>query len=236
LIAVPVAVARTVKRELDPANDPADMKTASATADRPTGSKVAACALNRLLPWLASALLITMGAVAALLWTASAATAGFTLSQLWPVTIALAIMLLSRVAMDVNNSSLHSLYRWRIAATYAVTRRAASERKPQTREKRFAEAASTRLSRLGTQVSGPTLVIGATANVDANRAVAPGRGGCPRKSIPRKLGIGLPSCQTAARQQANNSTHASAGPQQALTPSGQRVTPAIKIFSWIEVG
>jgi hypothetical protein len=191
LIAVAVAVARTIKRELDQANDPADVNTTGAAADRSAGSKVASWALNRLLPWLASALLITMGAVAALLWTASAAATGFTLSQLWPVTVALAIMLLSRVAMDVNNSSLQNLYRWRIAATYAVTRRAALARDPRVREPLFAKAAVTRLSELRGDIGAgqPGLVIGTTANVGANRLVAPGRGGYSLAFDPDKVSL-----------------------------------------------
>ena len=45
--------------------------------------------------------------------------------QLLPVGVALAVMLLTRVAVNVNRLSMHDFYRWRLADAFAVTRRAA---------------------------------------------------------------------------------------------------------------
>jgi len=174
LIAVAAAVARSIKRELDKVDEPARLRPADATPG--TGRRVASWTLNRLLPWLASAALIAIGVGAALLWIAAGAATGFTLSQLWPVIAALAIMLLGRIALDVNGSSLHNLFRWRLAATYAITRSAAQVwyQRPQ---ELFDQGARARLSDLRSDQGEPTLVIGATANINANREVVPGRGG-----------------------------------------------------------
>ena len=177
LIAVAAAVARSVKRELDRVDEPARLKAADGAPERSAGSKVASWALHRLLPWLASAVLIVIVAGAAVVWIAAGAAAGFGASQLWPVIAALAIMLLGRVAMDINGSSLRNLFRWRLAATYAVTRRAAQAWEPRDRQQEFAEAARTRLSNLSGDRDRPTLVIGSTADINANREVASGRGG-----------------------------------------------------------
>ena len=116
------------------------------------------------------------GAFAALLWIDTAARAGYSLDQLVPVLVALAIMLATRALADINRTSLHDFYRWRLADAFAVTRDAV-EAPPGTREELLATAAATRLSELSGDQDGPALVIATTANINADRSVPPGRGG-----------------------------------------------------------
>ena len=153
----------------------------SAAAGQPGFLTMLASSLRqKLLPWLASAVIVVGGAVLALLWISDGARSGFTAVQLLPVIAALAVMVLGRAAVNVNRMSLHDVYRWRLANAFAVTRRAAQERNPVRARRVFAEAAATRLSELrdvhGTAVE-PGLVICGTANINADREVPPGSGG-----------------------------------------------------------
>jgi hypothetical protein len=135
---------------------------------------------QQLMPWLASAVIVLGGALLALLWMSDGARAGFTAGQLPPVIIALAVMLFSRTAVNVNRISLHDVYRWRLASAFAVTRRAAQARNPVRARQLFAEAAATRLSQLRDDAGDagePGLVICGTANINADREVPPGSGG-----------------------------------------------------------
>jgi Patatin-like phospholipase len=135
---------------------------------------------QQLMPWLASAVIVLIGAVLALLWISDGARAGFTTGQLLQVIAALAVMLFARAAVNVNRMSMHDFYRWRLADAFAVTRRAARERDPVRARGLFAEAAATRLSQLrdGTGAAEePRLVICGTANINADREVPPGSGG-----------------------------------------------------------
>ncbi len=135
---------------------------------------------QQLLPWLASAVIVLGGVVLALLWTSDGARAGFSRGQLWPVVVALGVMLLTRVAVNVNRMSMHDFYRWRLADAFAVTRLAAEERNPLRARTLFAAAAATCLSDLpdGPAAEGePDLVICGTANINAEREVPPGQGG-----------------------------------------------------------
>jgi hypothetical protein len=129
-----------------------------------------------LLPWLASAAIAGAGAVFALLWISDGARAGFSARQLLPVAAALAVMLLSRVAVNVNRLSMHDFYRWRLADAFAVTREAAEAKDPATQRRRFAAATATRLSDLRGD-NEPDLVICGTANINAEREVPSGQGG-----------------------------------------------------------
>jgi hypothetical protein len=152
-----------------------------------------------LMPWVASAVIVLTGAVLALLWVGDGARAGFSAGQLVPVAVALAVIVLARVAVNVNRLSLHDSYRWRLADAFAVTREAAEaaarpDRREEAREL-FAQAAATRLSDLthgpgrpgGPAGPGhpgeprdpgePALVICGTANINAVREVPPGQGG-----------------------------------------------------------
>ena len=140
---------------------------------------------QRLLPWAASAVIMLGGAIVALLWTSDGARAGFSAGQLLPVGVALAVMLVSRVAVNINRLSLHDVYRWRLAYAFAVTREAAeTAAKPGQRVRArelFAQAAATRLSQLrhdrAAGTGEPGLVVCGTANINAVREVPPGQGG-----------------------------------------------------------
>ena len=132
------------------------------------------------LPWLASAVIVLGGLVLVLLWISDGARAGYTPGQLLLVVVALAVMLCTRVAVNVNRMSMHDFYRWRLADAFAVTRRAAHARNPVRARMLFAQAAATRLSDLRERHAGgaePGLVICGTANINAAREVPPGQGG-----------------------------------------------------------
>jgi hypothetical protein len=135
---------------------------------------------QRLLPWLASAVIVLGGAVLALLWISDGARSGFIAVQLLQVIAALAVMVVGRAAVNVNRMSLHDVYRWRLANAFAVTRRAAQERDPVAARRLFGEASATRLSGLRDPAGAagqPGLVICGTANINADREVPPGSGG-----------------------------------------------------------
>jgi hypothetical protein len=153
----------------------------SAAAGQPGFLATAAGWLRqKLLPWLASAVIVLGGAVLALLWISDGARSGFTTGQLLQVIVALAVMVLGRAAVNVNRMSLHDVYRWRLANAFAVTRRAAQERDPLAARHLFAEASATRLSELRDDegvADEPGLVICGTANINADRQVPPGSGG-----------------------------------------------------------
>ena len=131
---------------------------------------------QRLLPWVGSAVIVLIGVVLALLWTADGARAGFSSGQLTLVIIALLIMLLTRVAANANSLSMHDFYRWRLADGFAVTRQAAEEENPLEARRLFADAAATRLSELR-DPGQPDLVVCGTVNINAAREVPPGQGG-----------------------------------------------------------
>jgi len=148
--------------------------------------KIAAWVRAQLTPWLASLVIIAVGAFAILLWIGNGARAGFSVDQLVPVLVAVGVMVGTRAFADINRTSLHDFYRWRLADAYAVTRDAAEAETAVAREELFAEAARTRLSELGDDQRtrersgdepGPQLVIATTANINANREVPPGGGG-----------------------------------------------------------
>ena len=129
-----------------------------------------------LLPWLASILVLLAFAVAGLRWVKDGAAAGFTQGQIWLFIGALAVMLVMRKLADVNRISLHDFYRWRLAAAYAVTRKTGKTGQQTGKPAPFGTKArpGVRLSQLGQQQK---LVLCATANINAQREVPPGRGG-----------------------------------------------------------
>jgi hypothetical protein len=151
----------------------------SAAAGQPGFLTIVAGSLRqKLLPWLASAVIVLGGAVLALLWISDGARSGFTAAQLLQVIAALVVMVLGRAAVNVNRMSLHDVYRWRLANAFAVTRQAAQQRNPVEARRLFAKAAATRLSELRDDDTGqPGLVICGTANINADREVPPGSGG-----------------------------------------------------------
>src|SRR5215475_5078438 len=117
----------------------------------------------------------------ALLWFSDSAKAGYSVDQLLPVSVALAVALLARVLVNVNRLSMHDFYRWRLADAFAVTREAAeADAGPENRAKvreLFADASATRLSQIPSRETDPGLVICGTANINAVREVPPGQGG-----------------------------------------------------------
>jgi hypothetical protein len=151
-------------------------KAAAAKPGLPT--QLAGWLRQKLLPWLASVVIVLGGAVLALLWTSGGASAGFTAAQLVQVIVALVIVVLARIAVNVNRLSMHDFYRWRLADAFAVTRRAAQQKNPLEARKLFAEAAAARLSDLHDRhADEPGLVICGTANINAAREAPPGRAG-----------------------------------------------------------
>jgi hypothetical protein len=145
---------------------------------------------QRLLPWLGSAAIVLLALACAVLWVGDGAGAGFTLTQLWPVLIALGTMLFLRVVDDVNRMSLHDFYRWRLASAFAVKRSpgtpvndAASvppalpdrEHQPGSAAPEATPDPDALLSELAGQK--PELVICATANINAARETPPGQEG-----------------------------------------------------------
>ena len=137
---------------------------------------VARWVVSHLTPWLASAVVVAIGLVAALTWIGAAAHTGYTPGQLVPVAVALAIMLSTRAVADINRLSLHDVYRWRLSTAYAVTRAACEATDPVRRAELLAGAARTRLSELAAD-EAPGLVICTTANINASGDVRPGQGG-----------------------------------------------------------
>jgi len=147
-----------------------------------------------LLPWLAAVAIVLAFAVAGLRWVKDGAAAGYSLDQLWPVLIALVIVLATRVFADVNRISMHDFYRWRLASAYSVLRKGGGE--PGEGERRKGRQGAedfpgvipdpaALLSRLRPgpdeqppgRADSPELVICATANINAAREVPVGRGG-----------------------------------------------------------
>lgn len=156
---------------------------------------IAAWARAKLAPWLTSLVIISVGAFAMLLWIGNGAKAGFTGAQLVPVLVAVCVMLATRAFADINRTSLHDFYRWRLADAYAVTRDAVEAGTATARERLFSVASRTRLSELGDHRNGPQLVIATTANINADREVPPGRGGFCLAFAPDKVTLRAdPSC------------------------------------------
>ena len=180
LIAAVAAIARYCQAGLAKWNALSGQAKSAAAGQPGFLATLAGSLRQKLLPWLASAVIVLGGALLALLWISDGARSGFTAVQLLQVIAALAVMVLSRADVNVNRMSLHDVYRWRLANAFAVTRRAAQERNPVDARRLFAEASATRLSELrdddGT-ADEPGLVICGTANINAHREVPPGSGG-----------------------------------------------------------
>jgi hypothetical protein len=187
LIAAVTAVAQYVRTGMAKWTAATTAKGNSAAPQPSWLGQLANRARQLLLPWVASAAIVLIGVVLALLWTSDGARTGFSGRQLWFVCGAVAITLLARPFVNVNRLAMHDFYRWRLADAFAVTREAAeacADEKDQVKvRKLFAEAAATRLSQLAPrqntqgQEADPGLVICATANINALRQVPPGQGG-----------------------------------------------------------
>ena len=180
LIAAVAAIARFCQTGLAKWNSLSSQANSPTSANPGFLTTLAASLRQKLLPWLASAVIVLGGAVLVLLWISDGARSGFTAVQLLQVIGALAVMVFGRAAVNVNRISLHDVYRWRLASGFAVTRRAAQEQNPVDARRLFAEAAATRLSELKDATGAadePGLVICGTANINAERDVPPGSGG-----------------------------------------------------------
>jgi hypothetical protein len=180
LVAAVAAIAKFCQAGIAKWNALSGPANSAAAGQASLFTQVAGWLRQRLLPWLASAVIVLGGAVLALLWISDGARSGFTAAQLLQVIAALAVMIFGRAAVNVNRMSLHDVYRWRLASAFAVTRRAAQERNPVHARRLVAEAAATHLSELRDHrgaAEEPSLVICGTANINADREVPPGSGG-----------------------------------------------------------
>jgi hypothetical protein len=187
LFAAVTAVARYAQAGLAKWTASTSAAKAQSAATPSLLTQLAGSIRQRLMPWVASAVIVAGGVILALLWISDGARAGFSAGQLLPVAVALAVTLLARVGVNVNRLSLHDAYRWRLADAFAVTRDAAEAAAEPGRRVRartlFAQAAATRLSQLrhddGTVAARgrPGLVVCATANINAVREVPPGQDG-----------------------------------------------------------
>jgi len=178
LIAAVAAIARFCQAGLAKWNSLSGQANSAAAGQPGFLTTLAGSLRQKLLPWLASAVIVLGGAMLALLWISDGARSGFTAPQLLLVIAALVVMVLGRAAVNVNRMSLHDVYRWRLANAFAVTRQAAQERNPVEARRLFAEAAATRLSQLRDHTGAADgLVICGTANINADRDVPPGSGG-----------------------------------------------------------
>ncbi|HEY5987273.1 MAG TPA: hypothetical protein VIV12_13000, partial [Streptosporangiaceae bacterium] len=102
---------------------------------------------QKLLPWAGSAVIVLTILATGLLWTGDGAKAGFSDRQLRWVVVAAAIAVVLSLLCNVNRTSMHDFYRWRLANAFAVTREAV---RASTRRARR-QAAATRLSELKTE-------------------------------------------------------------------------------------
>ncbi len=180
LVAAIAAVAKYVQGGLAKWNAAAGAGGAQGASQPGLPAQLAGWLRQQLTPWLASAIVVLIGLVLALLWATDGIRAGFTAGQLWIVLAALAVMLFTRVGVNVNRLSMHDFYRWRLADAFAVTRRAAQEQDPVRARVLFDEAAATCLSELRDtdgKADEPGLVICGTANINAAREVPPGQDG-----------------------------------------------------------
>jgi hypothetical protein len=172
LIAAVVAVARSSQKQLAKLSQPAAATGSSAGF----AGQLATFIRGKLAPWITSIIIVGTGAFITVLWISTAARVGFSADQLWQVAGAVIVVAATRALVDINRTSLHDVYRWRLADAYAVTRDATGAKELDKRQELFAEAARTRLSDLRGQ-NQPKLVIACTANINADRMVPPGRGG-----------------------------------------------------------
>ena len=143
-------------------------------------AKLAGWLRQRLIPWVASAVVVLFGLFMAILWTIDGVRAGYSKTQLWLVLGALAVMLFTRIGVNINRLSMHNFYRWRLADAFAVTREAAEAQDPAQARTKFNEASATCFSQLQDEsgkAETPGLVICGTANINADREVPRGQDG-----------------------------------------------------------
>jgi hypothetical protein len=138
-----------------------------------------------LLPWVGSAVAALLLVVVWLVAEVAGARNGFVRSQVWIFGGVLAYLMLGRVLVDVNRTSLHSLYRDRLASAFAVRRRSDAGVEP---------AGGILMSNLRGSISSgsPSLVVCATANVTASGEVPAGTNGVSFTFRPDTSGLQRP--------------------------------------------
>ncbi len=154
-----------------PASQPTKAQTQQGAAQTGFLAGIGGWIRTYALPWVASAVIVLAAIVAGLRWVKDGAAAGYSAEQLWPVLIALGVVLATRVLADVNRISMHDFYCWRLAIAYAVKR----DRSGGPGSEKVTPDPGALLSSLAGR--SPKLVICATANINADRQVPVGRGG-----------------------------------------------------------
>lgn len=138
------------------------------------------------LAWSGSVLVVALLAGWALHGMALGAARGPDRGLTGRVLAAAAALLVARAVIDVNRTSLHSLYRDRLAAAYAR----------QVVGDRLVPSGSQRLSTLG----GPEVVVCATVNETTPGRLPPGRGGVSFTFSQRETGFACPHEPGAPRE------------------------------------
>jgi hypothetical protein len=138
-------------------------------------------ARRRVLPWIGSLLVAGGLVLVGLRWIADGAIVGFTGAELAKVLFAVGLLVVGRLALDVNHTSMHGFYRDRLAFAYGVARRSRSS---------VVGMPDALLSELG--VTRPHLVVCAAANVNvgiADDEVPPGRDAISFTFTPSHIGL-----------------------------------------------
>ncbi|HUN32762.1 MAG TPA: hypothetical protein VMU95_12185 [Trebonia sp.] len=174
LVMMVVAVANSAQQGLAAFNGLLSTRQANGTTSSPgLVATILGYLRSLLLPYLASAVIVVAGFLAAVRWVRDGAAAGLDLGQAGLVIGALAIMGITRVVTDANRISLHDIYRWRLSTAYAVQRKTTpKDGDPAPFGTR--NAPGVRLSELTGDRS--ELVLCTTANINAEREVPAGRG------------------------------------------------------------
>jgi len=172
---------------------PAKEATEATTVPVSLTARVTRTLRDALLPWLGSLLVLAVLALFFVRWTADGARYGYDAQELLHVAIALGVLLLLRVLVDVNRTSMHGFYRDRLASAYSVVR----ESDQSTRETPDAHLSDLR------GALPPDLVLCATANIRATGEVPPGRGAISFTFTPERIGLSAAPPQGTRAEAAN---------------------------------
>jgi hypothetical protein len=136
---------------------------------------------KRVLPWVGSLLVAAGLVIVALRWIADGSIIGFTGAELAKVVVVVGLLLVGRLALDVNHTSMHGFYRDRLAFAYGVARRSRSS---------VVGTPDARISDL--VVTRPHPIVCAAANVNvgiADDEVPPGRDAISFTFTPAHIGL-----------------------------------------------
>jgi len=150
-----------------------------------------------LTPWLGSAIAAAVLVGASLIALREALTGGLGWRQFGTWVAVVLYLVAARFAVDVNRTSLHSLYRDRLADAFAVRRGGVSSVQP---------AGQARLSQLTPhfgEPGSPELVVCATANITASGEVPAGRNGVSFTFTQRDAGLERPLSQLHVRPESD---------------------------------